>query len=123
MASPNDNAIIEGIANSPTSLGWVGFAFAEENADKVKEVGVAKDPNGTCVSPSAETIADGSYPISRTLYIYVNKAKAASNTAVSAYVDYYLADGTISTALETVPYVNLPADKLAASKAAWDAAE
>jgi phosphate transport system substrate-binding protein len=123
VASPNDNAIIEGIANSATSLGWVGFAFAEENSDKVKEVGVAKDPNGTCVSPSAETIADGSYPISRTLYIYVNKAKAASNTAVSAYVDYYLADGTISTALKTVPYVNLPADKLAASKAAWDAAE
>ena len=33
-----------------------------------------------------------------------------------AYVDYYLADGTISTALETVPYVNLPADKLAATR-------
>ena len=38
---------------------------------------------------------------------------------MKAYVDYYLADGTISTALETVPYVNLPADKLAASAAAW----
>ena len=36
-----------------------------------------------------------------------------------AYVDYYLADGTISKVLETVPYVNLPADQLAASQAAW----
>ncbi len=122
VASPNDNTIIEGIA-TPGSLGWVGFAFAEENAGTVKELGVSKEPNGTCVSPSAETIADGTYPISRTLYIYVNKAKAASNPAVSAYVDYYLADGTISTALETVPYVNLPADKLAATVAAWGAAE
>lgn len=123
VASANDNAIIEGVAGSPSSLGWVGFAFAQENKDKVKELGVSKDPNGTCVSPSAETIADGSYPLSRLLYIYVNKAKEASNPAVKAYVDYYLADGTISTALETVPYVNLPADQLKASQTAWDAAK
>ena len=37
-ASPNDNAIIAGIAGSDTSLGWVGFAFAEENRDKVTEI-------------------------------------------------------------------------------------
>ena len=43
--------------------------------------------------------------------------------AIKAYVDYYLAEGTISTALETVPYVNLPADQLAASRTAWDAAK
>ena len=119
IASPNDNTIIEGVAGSPSSLGWVGFAFAQENADKVKELGVSKDPNGTCVMPTAETIADGTYPLSRTLYIYVNKAKAAANPAIGAYVDFYLADGTISTALKTVPYVNLPADKLAASAATW----
>jgi phosphate transport system substrate-binding protein len=123
VASANDNAIIEGIAGSPTSLGWVGFAFAEENTDKVKEIAIAKDANGTCVKPTAETIADGSYPISRSLYIYVNKAKAAGNPAVVAYVDYYLADGTISTVLETVPYVNLPADALTATRTAWDAAK
>jgi phosphate transport system substrate-binding protein len=121
QASANDNTIIEGITGSPASLGWVGFAFAEENKDKVTEIQVAKDPNGTCVAPSADTIADASYPLSRTLYIYVNKAKAAENAAVSAYVDYYLADGTVSTVLETVPYVNLPADKLSESRSTWDA--
>ncbi|HEY3336215.1 MAG TPA: substrate-binding domain-containing protein [Candidatus Limnocylindrales bacterium] len=120
-ASANDNAIIDGVAGSDTSLGWVGFAFAEENKDKVAEVQVAKEANGTCVSPSVETIGDGSYPLSRSLYIYVNKAKAAANPAVVAYVDYYLAEGTISTVLETVPYVNLPADTLAESRSAWEA--
>jgi phosphate transport system substrate-binding protein len=123
IASANDNTIIEGIAGSPGSLGWVGFAFAEENADKIKELGVSKDANGTCVTPSAETIADASYPLSRSLYIYVNKAKAAANPAVVSYVDYYLAEGTISSVLETVPYVNLPAETLAATRAAWDAAK
>ncbi len=102
-ASANDNAIIDGISGSDTSLGWVGFAFAEENKDQVNEIQIAKDVNGTCVAPTAETIADGSYPLSRSLYIYVNKAKAAANPAVTAFVDYYLAEGTISSVLETVP--------------------
>ena len=120
VASANDNAIIEGVAGSPSSLGWVGFAFAQENTDKIKELGVSKEPGGDCIKPSDETIADGTYPISRSLYLYVNTAKAASNAAVSAYVDYYLADGTISKVLETVPYVNLPADALAATRTAWE---
>ena len=88
----------------------MGFAFAQENKDKVTEIQVAKEANGTCVAPTVDTISDGSYPLSRSLYIYVNKAKAAANPAVVAFVDYYLAEGTISTVLETVPYVNLPAD-------------
>jgi phosphate transport system substrate-binding protein len=121
QASPNDNVIIEGIAGSPTSLGWVGFAFAEENPDVVKELTVAKDANGTCVAPSAETIGDGSYPLSRALYIYVNTARASENPAVTAWVDFYLAPGTIETVLRDVPYVNLPAGELDATRAAWEA--
>jgi phosphate transport system substrate-binding protein len=120
-SSANDNVIIEGITGSKTSFGWVGFAFAEENQDKIKELEVAKDANGTCVAPTPETIADGSYPISRPLFIYVNKAKAAANAAVAAYVDFYLAEGTIAKVLEAVPYVNLPADVLAATRATWAA--
>jgi phosphate transport system substrate-binding protein len=122
-ASANDNAIIDGVAGSDTSLGWVGFAFAEENKDTVGEIQIAKEVNGTCVAPTAETIASGEYPLSRNLYIYVNNAKAAENPAVAGYIDYYLADGTISSVLETVPYVNLTPEALAETRAAWDAAE
>jgi phosphate transport system substrate-binding protein len=120
-ASANDNAIIEGIAGSDTSLGWVGFAFAEDNLDKVRLINVAKEANGTCVEPTPDTIASGEYPIARDLYIYVNKAKAAENPALVSYVDFYLAEGTIAKVLETVPFVNLPAEALAASRSAWEA--
>ena len=122
-ASPNDNAIIAGIGGSDTSLGWVGFAFAEENKDTVGEIQVSKDVNGTCVAPTAETIASGEYPLSRNLYIYVNNAKAAENPAVVGYVDYYLADGTISSVLETVPYVNLTPEALAETRPPGHAAK
>jgi phosphate transport system substrate-binding protein len=120
QSSPNDNVIIEGIAGSDTSLGWVGYAYAEENLDKVKLLEVAKKP-GECIAPTTETIADNSYPLSRALYIYVNKAKAADNAALAAFVDYYLSGDVIKTANSTVGYVDLAADVLAESVAAWQA--
>lgn len=122
-ASANDNAIVDGVAGSDTSLGWVGFAFLEENLDKIKPINVAAEANGTCVEPTHDTIADGSYPIARDLFIYVNKAKIAENPALAPFVDYYLADGTITGVLETVPYVELAADAFAESQAAWEAAK
>ena len=92
----------------------------EENLDAIKPVAV--DGGKGCVAPSYDTISDGSYPISRPLFIYVNKAKIAEKPELKAFVDYYLTDGVISTVLETVPYVNLSADELAATQAAWAAA-
>lgn len=117
QSSPDDTVIIQNIEGSDSSLGWVGFAFAEEAGDGVKELEV--DGGEGCVAPSAETIADGSYPISRGLYIYVNAANAEENPAVAAYVDYYLEAGY--AAVEEVGYVPLPDDQLADSAAAWEA--
>jgi phosphate transport system substrate-binding protein len=121
-ASPNDNVIIEGVAANPTSLGWVGFAYVEENLDVVKPLQV--DGGGGCVEPSPETIASGEYPIARDLFIYVNAAKAAENPALSAFVDYYVNEGITSllgTGDGQVPYVPLSAEDVAATQAAWAA--
>ena len=120
QSSADDNAIIDGIANSAGSFGWVGFAFYEENLDRVRAFTVAAEPNGTCVEPTAETIASNEYPISRDLFIYVSKQKLAENPTIAAYVDYYLAEGTIDSALETVPYVPLKPEVLAESRSAWE---
>jgi phosphate transport system substrate-binding protein len=116
----DDTAIIAAMEASDTPLGWVGFAFAEEAGDQVKELAVSKEAGGDCISPSADTIADGSYPLSRSLYLYVNAASAADNPAVAGYVDYYLSDEGIGSVNE-VGYIDLPADQLDASRATWEA--
>ena len=116
----DDTAIIAAMEASDTPLGWVGFAFAEEAGDEVKELAVSSEPGGECIEPSAETIADGTYPLSRSLYIYVNAAAADENPAVAAYVDYYLGDEGIASVAE-VGYVDLPADQLEATRATWEA--
>lgn len=122
----DDNVIIEGIIGSDSSLGWVGFAFASANADVVKALGISEEPGGDCVAPTAETIADNSYPISRALYIYVNNAKASENSALAGYVDYYLGDAyseSVTKAFGDNGYVELPAAELESVRANWEAAK
>lgn len=119
-ASPNDNVIVEGIAANPTSLGWVGFAFVEENLDTIKPLQV--DGGEGCIEPTPETIASGEYPIARDLFIYVNTAKADENPALAAFVDYYINAG-ITTLVGTdegqIPYVALNAEEAATSAETW----
>ncbi len=114
----DDTAIIAAMQASDAPLGWVGFAFAEEAGEDVKEIAVAAEAGGECVAPTAETIADGTYPISRALYIYVSAAAAEDNPAVAGYVDYYLSDEGIASVAE-VGYVDLPADQLAQTRSTW----
>ena len=123
-ASPNDNVIIEGIAANDTSLGWVGFAFVEENLDVIKPLQV--DAGKGCVEPTPESIASGDYPIARSLYIYVSASKLAENSALGAFVDFFLSDeglGVIGTGEGQVPYVSLAAADVEATRAVWTARE
>jgi phosphate transport system substrate-binding protein len=85
----------------------------------MKAIAVA-DKEGTCVAPTDETIADGSYPFSRPLFIYVNTAKAAENPAVASYVDLYVSDEGLAT-VAAAGYVDAPADVIEAGRAAWAA--
>jgi phosphate transport system substrate-binding protein len=120
QASANDNVIIQAMEGDPGALGFVGFAFAEQAASQIDILQV--DGGSGCVAPSRETIADHSYPLSRTLYIYVNEARIAENPALKAYVDFYMGDEGIVSAVEQVGYVDLPTDQIDASRAAWSQA-
>jgi phosphate transport system substrate-binding protein len=118
-ASPNDNVIVDGIESADTSLGWVGYAYYKAEQARMKAIAIA-DKEGNCVAPTDATIADGSYPFSRTLYIYVNKAKAAENPAVAAYVDLYLSAQGIEQ-VSAAGYIQLEAATQQSSLDAWTA--
>jgi len=76
------------IAN-PTGLGVFGLSFYENNADKLQLASV----NG--VMPSEKTIADGHYPVSRPLFMYVKKAHLGIVPGLGEYVSYFLSDKMI----------------------------
>jgi phosphate transport system substrate-binding protein len=115
VSQGNDNAIVQSVAGSSSSLGWVGYAFAERAAGvRMLEIAGVDD---ACVAPTATTIADGGYPLARDLYIYVATDRAAVDPGLVAFVDFYLDNLVI--AAERVGYVPLNEADLAATRAAW----
>jgi phosphate transport system substrate-binding protein len=120
QSSGDDNIIIQGISGADTSLGWVGYAFYQNNADTVRAIPIAEEGDD-CVEPTEETIADGSYPIARDLYVYVNAADA-EDESIAAFIDYYLSDEGLA-AVADAGYVDQPAEEIQVSADAWEARE
>jgi phosphate transport system substrate-binding protein len=120
QASANDNVIIEGISGSDTSLGWVGYAFFVQNSDIVKAIDIAGDTGSDCVTPTDETIASGEFPLSRPLFIYVNRAKAEESEALRAFVDLYVTDTGLVEVVSQVGYIPIPEEDRAATASTWE---
>jgi len=118
-ASEDDNILVTGVAGDKNALGYFGLAYLEENRGLVK--GVAIDGGSGCVAPTVETVENGTYaPLSRPLFIYVNKDSMAK-PQVEAFVDFYLENA--ATLATDVGYVRFPASFYDAIKARWEAAE
>ena len=64
-AGENDNLIVQKLEANPSALGIFGFSFLDQNRDKVQ--GSLIDG----IAPEFDSIADGSYPVSRPLFSYV----------------------------------------------------
>ena len=101
--SEDDNIIVEGVAGSEGGLGYLGFTYYEENADKLNAVEI--DSGDGCVAPSAETVQDGTYtPLGRPLFIYPAIASISDNEAFVAFLDFYVEnDDVIAEAAQYIP--------------------
>lgn len=120
LASPNDNVIVDNLTSSDGSLGWVGFAFFIQSTDELRAFELSHLVDGVgCTAPTPETIANGDYPLSRPLYLYVNNAKAETSGTLSEYVDLYLGD--LYECVVDAGYVALTDEALADTVDTWTA--
>ena len=111
-SSEDDNVLIQGIANDELALGFVPYAYYEGNKDKLKLVPV-DDGKGGPITPSPQTIENGTYkPLSRPVFIYVSK-KAAERPEVRKFVEFYLKNA--DTLVREVNYVSLGAANYSSS--------
>ena len=85
-AGENDNLIVQRIEADLTSIGIFGYSFLYENQDKLHGISV----DG--VEPSFDTIADGSYGLSRPLFIYVKNAHRKMVADLDAFIDEYTSE-------------------------------
>jgi len=83
-AGENDNLIIQKLQKNPDALGIFGFSFLDQNSDLVQGSKI----DGA--EPEFETIADGSYPVSRPLYFYVKKAHIGTIPGIQEFLNEFV---------------------------------
>ncbi|MGW7915054.1 PstS family phosphate ABC transporter substrate-binding protein [Staphylococcus xylosus] len=99
------NVIVQSVQNNENGVGYFGYNFYEQNKDKLKEVKV-KDDEGKTTEPTKKTIQDGSYALSRPLYIYTNEKKLKDNKGFQDFMKFVLEDKGKSA--EDAGFVALP---------------
>jgi phosphate transport system substrate-binding protein len=105
-SSEDDNILVTGLTRDSGGLAFFGFAYYAENADKVKIVPIVDDA-GRAVTPTQQTIADGTYqPLSRPIFIYVQAEPPAGAEGLRELVRYWLTEGR--PLVRSVGYVPLP---------------
>ncbi|CAN5909014.1 PstS family phosphate ABC transporter substrate-binding protein [soil metagenome] len=114
QASEDDNVLVQGVAGNQNALGYFGLAFYENNQDTLKLFKV----DG--VEPSADTISSGEYPISRPLFIYVNKKKLEDKKILQDFVGFYLEDGNLDKFVKDTGYVALPDSTVAETRTQFE---
>lgn len=113
--SEDDNVLVQGVSGNVGGLAYFGYAYYEENKDKLRAIPISAKPGAAAIMPSPEAVKDGTYqPLSRPLFIYVNATAAAFKPEVKAFVNFYLENAPKLVA--EVKYVPLPSDDYAAVK-------
>lgn len=100
----NDNLIISKLDKNPTSLGLFGYSYLDANKEKIKAVPIGG------VQPSFATIADGSYPGARPLYIYVKKAHVGVIPGIAEFIAEFMKGAAEGGYLAERGLIALPKD-------------
>ena len=112
--SEDDNVLVQGVEGSPYAIGYFGFAYFSENSGALKAVAVEG------VEPSQATVDDGSYPISRPLFLYSDAAILKEKPQVAAFIYFYLSN--VNDNISDVGYFPAPEADLQAAMDAWKTA-
>jgi len=116
VPSEDDNVLVQGVSSDKYALGYFGYSYYIDNADRLKAVAIKPADGVDYVSPSTETINDGTYtPLSREIYMYPLKS-ALERPEVKAFIEFYLSEEG-QELVESVGYVRLPQEKLDANLA------
>jgi phosphate transport system substrate-binding protein len=104
IGSEDDYILMQRVIEEKNGIAYVGFAYYQEYTDKVGVVAV-NGGNG-CVSPSIETITNGTYtPLARPLFIYVRNDRL-DRPEVEAFVTFYIDNA--ADLVQAARYIPLP---------------
>ena len=84
QTSEDDNTLVQGVEGSPFAIGYFGFAYYQNQSDNLTAVSIDD------IAPSFETAEDGSYALSRPLFVYSDAAILKAKPQVAAFLTFYL---------------------------------
>lgn len=67
---PGSASIALAVSNDPFGIGYSSIGF---QTSSIRPIPLAAEPGQPLIAPTEETVMNGSYPLSRPLYLYVNK--------------------------------------------------
>jgi phosphate transport system substrate-binding protein len=106
-ASEDDNVLVQGVSRDNTALAFFGFAYFQENKDKLKGLAISWKDGAAAVEPTVANVLNGTYqPLSRPIFIYVS-AKAMARPEVKSFAEFYMRSAP--KLVPEVKYVPLPA--------------
>jgi len=112
--SEDDNVLVQGVEGSKYAIGFFGFAYYQENKDKLNVLSV------NSIAPTAETAEGGTYPISRPLFIYSTAKIMTEKPQVASFIYFYIT--AVGKEILDVGYFPISEAKAKENMAAWMAA-
>ncbi len=116
-AGENDNLIVQRLTADPSTYGIFGFSFLDQNADVLQGVEVEG------VEPTFEAIADGAYPVSRPLFVYIKNAHRNVIPGLDAFVAEYTSERAMGEEGYLIDRGLIPLPEDERSKVQMEAAE
>lgn len=110
----NDNLIVRQLTQDKDAIGYFGYSFLEENQDQIAGITL----NG--VAPTASNIAEGKYPLSRSMFIYMKNAHIGKIAGVAEFLNLYAQDAMIGQkgVLKTIGLIPMQKEMLKKSQQA-----
>jgi phosphate transport system substrate-binding protein len=103
------------VAHDPAGIGYAGIAYVDAG---VKLVGLAEKTGGPVYAPSYENVARAVYPLSRLVYVNLNKAPGKPlNPALEEFLRFILSRQGQQAILDEKIFVPLRAQQAASSRA------
>jgi phosphate binding protein len=112
--SEDDNVLVQGVEGSPYAIGYFGYAYYIEEADRLKALSIEG------VEPSEEAVDAGEYPLARPLFIYSTAEIIQEKPQVAAFIYFYLSN--LEDNIIDIGYFPAPDADSEAAMAAWVAA-
>ncbi|MGO9410734.1 MAG: phosphate ABC transporter substrate-binding protein [Spirochaetia bacterium] len=83
----SSEGITSEVRQNPNAIGYDGLGYVTTD---MKKVAIARTAGAPFVLPSAQSVRDGSYPISRPLFMYTS---GEPDGQIKAYLDWVMHDG------------------------------